>query len=144
MMVFALFAPRADLPINDEWCYVHLAKTYIADGKIELGGCSVALGFPTYAISAPFVRLFSPSFFVLRATILVFALIAAVFMYLLSRRVGNGPGRSAFATAMVMLSPVALPNVLTYMTDIPALALLLGAPHFVYRTTEEIELGRTR
>ena len=144
ILVFALFAPRADLPINDEWCYVHLAKTFIANGKIKLGGCSIALGFPTYAVSAPFVRLFSPSFFVLRASILVFALTASVFMYLLSRRLGNGRGRSAFATAMVMLSPVALPNVLTYMTDVPALALLLGASYLGYRAVEDIELGRTR
>jgi hypothetical protein len=144
ILVFALFAPRPDLPINDEWCYVHLANTFIAKGKIELGGCSIALGFPTYLFSAAFTWLFGPSFFVLRSSILAFALVASVFMYLLSRRIGISRERSAFASAIVMLSPVTLPNILTYMTDVPALALLLGASYFGYCAIEAIEGGSTK
>ncbi len=131
---FVAYVPRQEVPLNDEWCYLHLAQVFHTRHTVELGGCSAVIPITLYVASEQFVRIFGSSILSLRLALLLFAILAVLFMHGLSRRLGLSAGAALFVSAALIFSPLAIPNVLLFMTDIPAVAMLLGGTFFLARS----------
>src|SRR5207247_11267287 len=80
-------------------------------------------------VHADWVALFSPllgySFTPLTLATLALSLVAALAFYILSRRLGFGPGLSGLGVAILALNPYYLIFSYSFMTEVPFIALLL-------------------
>jgi hypothetical protein len=129
LLLFAAVPPaKQDFPLDDDWAFARGAIDFANGRGVNYYGWAAMPQFGQWLWSWPFVRLFGPSFAVLRAsTVLLSLLGVAAFYDLLRREIGAGPWPAAFAAAALAFNPVWFALCGTYMTDVPALSLSLLA-----------------
>jgi hypothetical protein len=119
--------PFVEMGLNDGWSYSRTAIEAARTGRLLYHGWSSPIvGFQAFW-GALFVRLFGPSFTVLRLCTLPFSIGCALLLYHLSRRSGLGPRYSAFAAACLVCSPLFIPLAASFMTDVPGLFFSLAS-----------------
>jgi hypothetical protein len=127
--VIALTVPVAESGVNDDWSYTRTALDLAQTGHLVYNGWSAAmLGAQAYW-GAIFIRLFGFSFFIVRLSTAPLAAGCAVLLYVLHRRASLPPGLAIFGTLTIALSPVFMLNAVSFMTEIPALFLLLASAY---------------
>ena len=88
---------------------------------------------------ALFIKLFGFSFLALRLSTLPLAIGSVVLLYMLCREAGLPQRLALFGTLALALSPIFLICAVTFMTDIPALFLLLLSFYGYARMAKELE-----
>ncbi len=125
--VVALTIPVAECGVNDDWSYTKTALDLAQTGRLIYNGWAAAmLGAQAYW-GALFIKLFGHSFLAVRLSTAPLAAGCAVLLYALHRRADLPPGLAMFGALTIALSPAFVLNAVTFMTDIPALFLLLAS-----------------
>jgi 4-amino-4-deoxy-L-arabinose transferase-like glycosyltransferase len=140
--VFAAIAftvPIAESGVNDDWSYVKTARDLAQTGELIYNGWSAAmLGAQAYW-GALFIKLFGFSFFAVRMSVALLAGGCAALLYALHRRARLPAGLALFGGLTIVLSAVFIPNATSFMTDVPALFLLLVSIYGYVRVAELLE-----
>jgi hypothetical protein len=127
MAIFLLAAaatnPVLEMGLNDDWSYAHIAREFAATGHIAYNGWTAVPLTPQIVWASAFIKLFGFSFFIVRLSTVVLGLFLVPVLYRLGRESGLAPPFAAFATLLSTLSPLAMPEAVTFMSDVPALFL---------------------
>lgn len=131
MIVFAaalaITNSNVEAGMNDDWSFVRTVHDLALSGHLTYNGWSAPLiGFQAWW-GALFVRVFGFSFLVVRASSWVLTLAGIPVLERLLRRVGASRGQAFFGVCTFLLSPLILPNLATFMTDMPAFLLFAAA-----------------
>lgn len=111
--------PFAETGFNDDWSYIHSARTLAQTGHIVyVGWASAMLGWQL-ALGALFIKLFGFSFSTPRASVLLISAIAAFLLQRTFARLGLQEWNATFATLTIVLSPLFLPLAFSFMSDLP-------------------------
>ena len=127
LLVFAASLSLANVQVesglNDDWSYIHTAKDLALTGRVIYNGWSAPMiGFQAYW-GALFIKLFGFSFLVTRASAWMLAALVLPVLWNIFRLVGLGRWESLTGLLLFITSPLVLPNVATFMTDMPAFLL---------------------
>lgn len=134
ILAIVLAWPVADISFNDDWSYAWTAKQLAETGRFHYSGFAEPMIGIQAIWGAAAIRLFGFSFNVLRFSMLPWAGATSLLCYMLARRFGLTRERALLAALCVMLSPLALPLCATFMTDVPALCLMLACVYFAERS----------
>ena len=125
----ALTVPVVESGVNDDWSYTKTALDLAQSGHLIYNGWAAAmLGAQAYW-GALFIKLFGFTFLAVRLSIAPLAAGCAFLLYALHRRANLSPGLAVFGTLTIVLSPVFVPNAVSFMTEIPAFFLLLASAY---------------
>lgn len=113
------------IPHNDDWSFIRSATTLHRTGDLRLVGWAQMTMVGQLYLVQPFLAL-GAGIGGMQAMTVVLTLIGAGAAYLLGRRVG-GPRAGLVAAAVLLCCPLTPPLLVTFMTDLPALALSLVA-----------------
>lgn len=117
----AAINPTVEMGVDDDWSYNHIAREFAATGQIQYNGWAAAMIVPQLIWAAGLIKAFGFSFLALRlSTVLVTVLLIPV-LYYLGRDSGLEPAFAAFAALLTVLSPLAMPEAVSFMSDMPAL-----------------------
>jgi hypothetical protein len=127
LLTIVLVNPNVESGMNDDWSFIYTVRELAATGRLHYNGWSAPLiGFQAYW-GALFVKLFGFSFFAVRASVWVLALLSIPMVWALLRSIELSESQSFFTLIIFLLSPLVLPSTLTFMTDMPAFWLCAAA-----------------
>lgn len=142
---FFLLRPFGDFPLNDEWAYAYSVGIFLETGGLRI--CEAAT--PNVTIQAVwgslFRRLLGPGYFPLRVSTFASAWLgAAAFYWICLRRhrapdIGSGfdaeraPSAAGWLLLLLLFNPLWFVLSVSFMTDVPALALSLAALFLSWR-----------
>jgi 4-amino-4-deoxy-L-arabinose transferase-like glycosyltransferase len=127
-LLFACFPPEhQDFPLNDDWAFGRGAILFAGGEGIHYGKWASMPQLGQWLWACPFVWLLGPSFFTLRLSTIVLSWFGLWAFYDLLRQQNVAAPRAAFAAAVLALNPLFFLLQGTFMTDVPALSLALGA-----------------
>ena len=109
--------------VNDDWTYAHMSKVFAATGRLSYDGWTDSMIIPQVIWGAAVIKLFGFSFLALRLSGMLTAVLLIPVLYHIGRISGLAPRFAAFATLLTVLSPVAFPETVTFMSDVPAMLL---------------------
>jgi len=115
--------PVLEMGTNDDSSYTYIARHLAETGHIAYNGWTAVILIPQLVWAAGFVKLLGFSFFAVRLSTIVLALLLAAVIYRLGRESGLRPGFAAFAALTTMLSPLTMPSTVSFMSDVPAFFL---------------------
>lgn len=129
MFITTLILIRASIEagMNDDWSYIRTVHDLAQTGQLRYNGWSAPLiGFQAYW-GTLFVKIFGFSFFVVRASIVVLSVFSIPVLWSVLRSVGMSETQAFFGLLAFLFSPLNLPNLATFMTDMPAFLLFAAA-----------------
>jgi hypothetical protein len=119
--------PSVESGMNDDWSFIFTARELATSGHLRYNAWSSPLiGFQAYW-AALFFKLFGFSFWIARASVWVFALLSIPVLWRILQYLPLTQPRSLFGIVFFLLSPLVLPHVSTFMTDLPAFFLFAAA-----------------
>jgi hypothetical protein len=123
----ALCGPWGNYPLNDDWLYARTARGLAATGTIAVDEMAAAPGVGQALLAAPFLRLVGFSHTLLRLLTLLLGAFGLWCVDGLLRFAGSPRGARLAAMLVLALNPFYFYLSATFMTEIPALATVLGA-----------------
>jgi hypothetical protein len=143
LAALALTIPIAESGVNDDWSYTKTAFDLAQTGHLLYNGWGGAmLGAQAYW-GALFIKLFGCSFLAVRLSVAPLAAGCAALLYVLHRRAGLPPRLALFGTLTIALSPVFIPNAVSFMTEIPALFLFLVSLYSYVRVADVLDTAES-
>jgi len=136
-----------DLPMNDEFSYARLAESFGKTGRIQLNGWGTPLMLPQMVIGAVSIKIFGFKYGILHWIGIVSTGVASGFLYRFLRAAGAGVFTSVTLWATVMGTPMVLAAGVSFLTDVPTMALCLVSWTFfaeALRTAESVESQRLK
>lgn len=130
-----------DFPTNDDWAYARVTKTFLETGHIRLSGWVIASLLFQVLWGAFFCLPFGFSFTALRISTLVLSLTGVIAFYCLLRQYRLKRTVSFAGTLVLAANPLYLSLSYTYMTDVPALVMMLLAALFYLRGLRDDHTG---
>ena len=125
IIALLLIWPIAELSIGDDWSYTKIALDFANTGEIHYN----AWGAPMLGVQvwwgAGFIRLFGFSFLTVRMSGIVAALAVGIVLYQLLIFYGLSSWDAVIGTLALTCSPIFLPRTCTFMSDVPALLLIV-------------------
>jgi Dolichyl-phosphate-mannose-protein mannosyltransferase len=119
--------PWGDFPLNDDWIYSLDCVNSAREGRLVLGKYESAWSFPQLVVGTLIARFHGFSFPLFRLSGVVSLLAIVLMMDVYLRRVGLASPDRLIAAATLVFNPVVYALSLTFMTDLPFLALWLAA-----------------
>src|SRR5262245_18335941 len=111
--------------LNDDWSYVFTTLRVAETGHWHFTGWGSPMGGIQAMLGALVIRAVGFSFTALRLTTLLFAMGCTVILYKLGRLAGLIPTFALFFVLSTVLSPLFIPSVASFMTDVPGFFILL-------------------
>jgi hypothetical protein len=135
--VYSLMAvavpPKGEFPTNDDWAYARVVKTFLETGRLQLGGWVIAsLVFQVFW-GALFCLPTGFSFAALRTSTLVMSFFGVAATYAILREYGCKRNISLLGALTLAVNPLYVSLSYTFMTDVPALTMMLLAALFYLR-----------
>jgi hypothetical protein len=142
-----LTRPFAGMPMNDDFSYAHTAKAFAEQGRIVYNGWGSPLILPQTLYGALIIKVFGFSYFALDMAGIVMGGACTVLMYYLARACSLARNVASLVTAVVMLNPISIAIIPSFMTEMPSLAMMLGCLLVLIRSIREdsggiVHLGR--
>ncbi len=125
--------PTGDFPLNDDWAFASPVRHLLQDNRLVLSDWTSPLAFPHLLTGFLLSKIFGFSHTVLRLSTLLWGVLAVYFLNRLLRDEGVSPAPRRLACGLLAFHPVAFVLSFTYHTDVPFLALALGAIYFYLR-----------
>jgi hypothetical protein len=126
ILAILLINPVAEVGMNDDWSFIRTAFDLAGSGHLRYNGWAAPMiGFQAYW-GALFIRLFGYSFTVARISTEVLTLLFVPVLLRLCRAAGLHAATAIFATLALLLSPLLLVSLTSFMTDTPAFLLFAG------------------
>ena len=119
--------PWGDFPLNDDWVYSLDCVNSAREGRLVLGKYLGAWSIPQIVVGSLFARFHGFSFPLFRLNGVVSLLVIVLMMDAYLRRVGLPSPDRLIAAATLVFNPVVYVLSLSFMTDLPFLALWLAA-----------------
>jgi hypothetical protein len=114
-------------PLNDDWAYILPAKRLAEKGILRLTDWSAATQVLHIAVGALWLKLFHGSFGTLKVLTLAWSALGASCLLTLLLEEGASEAAALAAALTVALNPIAVATSLSFMTDVPYMALALAA-----------------
>ncbi len=127
LLAYLIARPLADAPVVDSWVYSHAVEFFRQTGSIRFAGYSQATPALLVLYGAAWSRVFGGSAASLDVSVAVLGAIAGLLFYALARRCGAAGWPAVLATALLIANPCYMFMSFSFMTEIPFIALLLGA-----------------
>jgi hypothetical protein len=124
--------PDAEIGINDDWAFARAAITF-AEGEPRYTDWQSMPLFSQAWWGAAWIRLFGFSFFTLRLSTWVLALIGGFMLYHILRSRGAEVAAATAGALLLLFNPLYLHLSLTFMTDVFTLVFALCGYHFLDR-----------
>lgn len=122
--------------MDDEWAYVKMAQVFARTGHISYNGWPAAmLGWQLH-LGAAFIKLFGFSFTNVRLSILPIGMMTAFLLQRSYVRMGLNEWNATVATAIFVTSPLYLPIVFTYMSDVPGISCIVLCLYICLRAVQ--------
>lgn len=147
LLLLALFAaqfffisPRGEFALNDDWVHAEMITHWIDTGVFRFNPYTGPLLYIPILYGAALVKVFGFSFTLLRVSTLIFTLALNLLVYTMTNRLTKKPALSFLLALTIWLSPIPYLLSFTFMTDIPAIVLLLAAvaSYYFAFTTKKI------
>ncbi len=126
VLIIGVVNPVGDFMINDDWSFVRIVEALDAEGRLIAtgwgGGGPAAIVHVLWGWA--FAGIFGLGMTVLRASVLVMAILGSFALFVLFQRAGGWLAGSLLATLTLVFNPLFLSQSFTYMTDITFTALL--------------------
>lgn len=136
-----------NLPMNDEFSYARLAEAFSKTGRIQLNGWGTPLMLPQMVVGAAIIKIFGFNYGTLHWVGIVSTAVASGFLYRFLRAAGAGIFTSITLWAAVMGTPMVLASGVSFLTDVPTMALCLVSWTFfaeALRTSDTAESERSK
>lgn len=117
--------PVAEMGFIDDWSYARTAQVFALTGRFVYNGWSAMILGWQIVWGALFIKLFGFSFTVVRLSILPIAMAAIFLFHVVLVRFGVNARNAVLGALTLGLSPLFLPLASSYMTDIPALFVIV-------------------
>ena len=125
--VLVLVHANVETGMNDDWSFIYTVRQLATTGHFEYNGWSAPLiGFQAWW-AALLVRLFGFSFLIVRISSYLLTLCAIPILWSLLRSITLSEKQAFFGLLAFLFSPLTLPNLATFMTDMPAFFLFAAA-----------------
>jgi hypothetical protein len=122
-----LINPNVESGMNDDWSFIFTARELATSGHVRYNAWSSPLiGFQAYW-AALFFKLFGFSFWIARASVWTMAILSIPVLWRILKYLPLTQSQALFGIVFLLLSPVVLPHVTTFMTDLPAFFLFATA-----------------
>jgi len=134
-------SPWVEMGVDDDWSYVLTAQKLAATGHIVYNGWATAmLGWQLY-LAAAFIKLFGPSFTVVRLSTILVAMLTAFLLQRTLVRFGVTERNATLGTLAVVVSPLFLTLSASFMTDIQGLFAILICLYACLRALQTARSG---
>ena len=120
-----LINPIGEFPLNDDWAYAKIIKTFMLKGVIQPSEWGEAFFFTQMIWGLAFCKIFGFSFTILRLSEIILAFIGVIVFYHLLNRVTKSKTLVSVGTLLLVFNPVFLQQSNTFQTDIPLTVLSL-------------------
>lgn len=128
-----LCQPYGNFPLNDDWSYARVAKTLLDAHRLTVTPWTLSASITPVVIGALFCSIFGFSFEILRVLTLVANLLLLATTGYLMKQLELSPKLICLGIATLLMNPLIFCLSNSFMTDVPALSLLLCACCFYYR-----------
>ncbi|MDP9051145.1 MAG: glycosyltransferase family 39 protein [Acidobacteriota bacterium] len=136
MFCISVSHPSLEMGSNDDWSYAFSARVLAGTGHIVYNGwATVILGWQLYW-GALFIKIFGFSFFILRISTSILAIVSLALLQRIFVRLGINTWNSTIATLSVAFSPVFFVLGFSFMSDIPGLFCLLVCLYLCIRALQ--------
>jgi hypothetical protein len=136
-----LIRPHLGMGINDDWSYTRTAQLFAQTGHfIYNGWASPMLGWQV-VFAALLIKLFGFSFDVVRSSTLLIGMAMAFMMQRAYVRAGLNQMNASIGTAAIVFSPLVLPLVFNFMTDVPGLFCIVLCAYACLRAVQAASRG---
>jgi Dolichyl-phosphate-mannose-protein mannosyltransferase len=136
MFCISMSHPILEMGGNDDWSYAFSARVLADTGHIAYNGWATAmLGWQLYW-GTLFIKIFGFSFFILRVSTLMIAMLSLALLQRIFVRLGINTWNSTIATLSVGFSPVFFILGFSFMSDIPGLFCLLVCLYLCIRALQ--------
>lgn len=125
--------PIGDFPLNDDWVYARAVKSVLENGYYNFPSPSSANVGPQVYWGALFCLPFGFSFTALRFSSLTLGLIGVLTLYRLIKVLGCDPKIALLGALVLAVNPLYFGLANSFMTDVPFIALVMGALYFLVR-----------
>jgi hypothetical protein len=142
VIAVALTLPISESPFNDDFSYSTTVRHLLKTGSLTYNGWASASLIAQAYWGLIWVKLFGFSLTVLRLSTVPLAAAAISICYLLARRAGLLPRFAIFASLVLGLSPLYVPEACSFMTDAPGLFCIMVSLYAVIRAIETPHTGR--
>ena len=133
--------PFAEAGFIDDFSYIWTSKVLAETGHLIYNGWgSMLLGWQAY-LGALFIKLFGYSCTAVRSSVVLVSLFTAMLLHRLLVRLGTSAWNSCVVTLTLMLSNLALPLTVSFMSDIPS---LMGVLLCAYGCVRMVQAGTER
>ncbi len=128
-ILIALFLvhPIAEVGMDDDWSYIRTAHDLALTGQLRYNGWAAPIiGFQAYW-AALFIRLAGFSFTITRVSVELLTVLFIPVVMRMFRAAGLTLENALFSTLALLLSPLTLPLIASFMTDVPGFLLFAAA-----------------
>jgi hypothetical protein len=134
---FLFISPVGEFALNDDWVHTDILKHWVDTGDFRMNPFAGPTFYIPILYGAGLTKLFGFSFTVLRISTLFFALLTLLVLFFFLNRVTNKPHLNFFIVLSLWLNPIFYSLSFTFMTDIPALFLIVCSLYAFYKAFDE-------
>jgi hypothetical protein len=127
VVTIAVTGLGGEYALNDDWAYAWSAKHLAETGDMRILDWAAPSLVSHIAWGALVTKVFGFSFVLLRSGTLCFSFAAQLLVFALGRRSGLDPRRALVGALFIAVSPWWSSVAFTFMSDVPWLAVMLGA-----------------
>jgi len=117
--------PFVGVAMNDDASYAHSARVFAEEGRIAYNGWGSLILIPQIIYGSVLIKLFGFSYLALDMSGIFLGGVCAALMYVLARACGLGRPVACLASGILVLNPVSIALMPSFMTEFPSLALQL-------------------
>jgi len=140
LLPLLLVSPVGEFPLIDSWTYALAVRHLVEEGRLQISEWTATTLVFQVLWGAAFAKLFGFSFTALRASTLVLSFVGSAALYATGRELGLRPPRALLGALLYWLDPLTFSLSYTFMSDVPAISLLLLA---TYGAARGARRGRT-
>ncbi len=133
---FFFISPFGEFALNDDWVYAEAVKNWTETGNFRLMPYAGPTFYVPIAVGTFFSKIFGFSFSLLRVSTLAFTLTLLISLYSLLNKITKNTKLSFLGVLLLWFNPITYNLSFTFMTDIPALSLLVLSMYFYYKAFE--------
>ncbi|UCD57655.1 MAG: glycosyltransferase family 39 protein, partial [Candidatus Hydrogenedentota bacterium] len=127
LATIAIVHPFGDFPLNDDWAFASMVKTYVETGIVRFSSWPKMTFLAQLFYGALFARLFDFSHVILRISTMVLGGSALMLFFVMLRFAGITVSRAVLGSVVLSSNPFFLGSCFTFMTDIPYLFAVFAA-----------------
>lgn len=134
ILQFLFISPIGEFALNDDWVHTEILKNWLDSGTFRMNPFAGPAFYSLIILGLGLVKMlgFTFSFSLLRIFTLILAFFTLILFYKFLVRISEKPTLSFLFTLLLWLNPIFYNLSFTFMTDIPALFLLMAGIYAYY------------